>query len=121
MIRPIGREFRDSSPDITEEKDCPDRMPDISLVVVPLFPTSKVPCGADNPRSPWPCTMMLPVSSVILIPILRKQAMVDRQSAPFRKFVIFVVPRATAPNMMLLWEIDLSPGIVSSPFSPILG
>ncbi len=54
MTRPIGREFRDSSPDMAEEKFWPARIPDRSLVVVPLFPTSNVQEGADNPRSPLP-------------------------------------------------------------------
>ncbi len=33
--------------------------------------------------------------------------------------VISVVPSAIAPNMMERWEIDLSPGIVTSPFKPL--
>ena len=42
--------------------------------------------------------------------------MVERQSAPFKKFVIEVVPLASAPSIMPLWEMDLSPGTVISPF-----
>ena len=54
MIRPMGREFKDVSPDRTELKFCPDRIPDISLVVVPLFPVSKILPGADRPCMPFP-------------------------------------------------------------------
>ena len=48
-------------------------------------------------------------------PMARKQEMVERQSAPFRKLEISVVPRARAPNMMLRWEMDLSPGTFRRP------
>ena len=46
MIRFIGREFKDSSPESSELKGCPARIPEISLVVVPLFPTSRMEDGA---------------------------------------------------------------------------
>ena len=42
--------------------------------------------------------------------------MVERQSAPSRKWRTEVTPFARAPNIMLLWEMDLSPGMVISPF-----
>ena len=42
--------------------------------------------------------------------------MVERQSAPSRNPSSSVVPSAMAPNMMPRWEMDLSPGTVSSPF-----
>ena len=38
-----------------------------------------------------------------------------RAHAPWRKLVIFVVPRARAPSIMPRWEMDLSPGIWISP------
>ena len=47
--------------------------------------------------------------------ILEKQEIVERQSAPCRKPWISVSPSARAPNMTLRWEMDLSPGTVSSP------
>ena len=44
-------------------------------------------------------------------PIRRKQAMVERQSAPWRKCGDSrSVPLARAPNMTARWEMDLSPG-----------
>ena len=56
MMRPIGREFRELSPERTDVKPCPARIPAISLVVVPLFPISKVPEGAASPCMPFPLT-----------------------------------------------------------------
>ena len=116
MMRAIGRWFKESSPFRTQEKSCPARMPDISRVVVPLFPTSSIPSGAVRPCRPFPCTRMLEGRQSMSMPILRKHLMVARQSAPVRKLVISVVPWAIAPSMMLRWEIDLSPGTVISPF-----
>ena len=52
--------------------------------------------------------------------ILRKQSIVDRQSAPDKKLLICVVPFAKDPNITALWLIDLSPGIDNSPLSPAL-
>ena len=43
--------------------------------------------------------------------------MVERQSAPCKKWVTSVVPFAREPNIMALWEMDLSPGISSSPLN----
>ena len=49
MIRPIGRELSESSPERNEVKDCALKIPEISRVVVPLFPTLRVPDGAVRP------------------------------------------------------------------------
>jgi hypothetical protein len=49
MMRAIGLEFKDSSPESMAGKDCPARMPEIRRVVVPLFPVFKVFEGLDNP------------------------------------------------------------------------
>ena len=57
MILFIGREFSDSSPDNLESNGCPARIPEISLVVVPLFPTSRIFSGALSPCNPFPCTI----------------------------------------------------------------
>ena len=43
--------------------------------------------------------------------------MVERQSAPCKKFVTSVVPFASEPNITARWEMDLSPGMVTSPLS----
>ncbi len=90
-------------------------MPEISRVVVPLLPQSKVSFGACSPWRPFPWTKILSPASSIRTPMLRKQPIVERQSAPLRKPVISVVPLAMEPNMMLRWEMDLSPGMTISP------
>ena len=100
IIRFIGLEFREASPDNVVAKFCPDRIPEIRRVVVPLFPTFKVEAGALSPRNPLPCTRMQDGFFSISTPILRKQSMVDRQSAPSRKCVISVVPSAMEPNII---------------------
>ena len=120
MIRFMGREFKDSSPDSLESKGCPARIPEISLVVVPLFPTSRRLSGAVKPWSPFPCIRTESPFFSISIPSLRKQSMVDRQSAPWSTLCTSVVPLAMEPNMMLRWEMDLSPGTVTSPFKPVM-
>ena len=45
----MGREFKEASPLSSEENGCPARIPDMSLVVVPLLPTSRVFDGAFSP------------------------------------------------------------------------
>ena len=70
IIRFIGLEFREASPDNVVAKFCPDRIPEIRRVVVPLFPTFKVEAGALSPRSPLPCTRMQDGFRSISTPIL---------------------------------------------------
>ena len=48
-MRFIGLEFKESSPDNVVAKFCPDKIPEIRRVVVPLFPTFKVEAGAVFP------------------------------------------------------------------------
>ena len=59
MIRFMGRVFREASPERREGKSCPARMPETSLVVVPLFPVSNTidaagSCCPFSPLSPLP-------------------------------------------------------------------
>ena len=115
MIRFMGRFWIDASPVKVTEKGWGARIPEISRVVVPEFPQSKIPSGAESPWRPRPCTVTVPPLFSISIPIRRKQEMVDRQSAPSRKFWISVFPLAMEPNIMPRWEMDLSPGTVTSP------
>ena len=119
MILFMGREFRDSSPESLDPKDCPARMPERRRVVVPLLPTSSISFGADSPWSPLPWTMTEEFFSSISIPSARKHRIVARQSAPWRKLRISVVPSAIEPNIIHLCEIDLSPGTEILPFSPV--
>ena len=107
----------EASPVRLLEKSCPARMPESRRMVVPLLPTSRTVSGADRPWSPFPWIRISVGFSSMAIPIFRKQLMVERQSAPLKKFVTEVVPWEMAPNMTARWEMDLSPGMVSSPFS----
>ena len=116
MMRFIGRLWIEASPFKTEVKFCPERMPEISRVVVPLFPVSSVSAGAVSPCRPFPWIRMRSGVFSMSTPSLRKQLIVERQSAPCRKFVTSVVPSASAPNMTARCEMDLSPGTVISPF-----
>ena len=47
-MRFIGLEFKESSPDNVVAKFCPDKIPEIRRVVVPLFPTFKVQEGLES-------------------------------------------------------------------------
>ena len=89
IMRFIGLEFKESSPDNVVAKFCPDKIPEIRRVVVPLFPTFKVeavdPTAAGDCFRPFPCTRILDGFLSISTPILRKQSIVERQSAPSRK------------------------------------
>ncbi len=114
-IRFIGRFCMEASPFNSHEKACPAKIPEIKRAVVPLLPTSSISEGAKSPCRPLPCTVTRPCSFSMGIPILRKQEMVERQSAPCKKLVISVVPSEIAPNIIARWEIDLSPGIKTVP------
>ena len=102
MIRFIGRFWMEASPVSSDTKSCPARIPEMRRVVVPLLPTSRVSDGALRPWRPFPWTRISPSVFSMLIPIFRKQEIVERQSAPSRKFVILVVPSAREPNMTAL-------------------
>ncbi len=94
-------------------------MPEISLVVVPLLPASRVEEEADKPYNPFPWMNTRPISAStrISMPSFRKQSIVERQSAPSRKLVISETPSAKEANITLRWEMDLSPGTVIVPFN----
>ena len=85
IIRFMGRLRMEASPVRVEGKGWAARIPDIRRMVVPLFPQSSIPEGADNPCIPFPWTRTrFPLFSISM-PMRRKQEMVDRQSAPCRK------------------------------------
>ena len=54
MIRPIGQELSESSPERNEVKDCALKIPEISRVVVPLFPTLRVARRGSKAVNPFP-------------------------------------------------------------------
>ena len=120
MIRFMGRLWMDSSPFNSVVNLWPARMPEISRVVVPLFPTSSIEEGAVRPWRPFPWIRISESRSSMSIPSFRKQSIVDRQSAPRRKLVTLVVPSASAPNIIERWEMLLSPGTVISPFNALV-
>ena len=115
MIRFMGRFWMEASPVSSDTKSCPARIPEMRRVVVPLLPTSRVFVGALRPWRPFPWTRISPFVFSMSMPIFWKQEMVERQSAPSRKFVILVVPSAREPNITALWEMDLSPGMAREP------
>ena len=115
MIRFIGRVRRESSPSNWLTNGLPAKIPEISRVVVPLFPASKICCGSFRPCNPFPWTSTRLFSRSISMPISWKQEIVERQSAPSKKLVISVVPLESEPNIIARWEMDLSPGIFISP------
>ena len=117
IIRFIGRFWIEASPVKVTSKFCADKIPEIRRVVVPLFPQSNTVSGFLRPRRPFPCTRTISPLFSIAIPILSKQEIVDRQSAPCKNPVISVVPFAREPNITARWEMDLSPGTVISPFN----
>ena len=119
-MRFIGRFWMEESPVSVVSKVWPLKMPEISRVVVPELPASNTSEGADSPCKPFPCTKMRSGVFSISMPSFWKQLIVERQSAPCKKFVTSVVPCAIAPNITLRWEIDLSPGTVTSPRSALL-
>ena len=61
MIRCIGLFWMDASPFKVEVKGQPDRIPLISLVVVPLLPTSKMFLGSVRPCKPFPWLTTCPI------------------------------------------------------------
>ena len=118
MMRFMGRFWMDASPVRVTSKFWAARMPEIRRMVVPLLPQSSSPAGRFSPRMPFPCTSTRSPRLSMPTPIRRKQAMVERQSAPWRKPRISVNPLAMEPNMTARCEMDLSPGTASSPFNP---
>ena len=117
----IGLFWIEASPFNFVSKFWADKIPDISLIVVPLFPTSKVSVGAVSPWSPLPWTVTFSPSKSISIPSFLKQDIVDIQSSPVKNPEIFVSPFAKEPNITALCDIDLSPGIFIWPFNFFIG
>ena len=101
MMRPMGRFLMEASPVTSEEKGWAARIPEISLVVVPLFPQSRTLFGAERPCRPFPWIKSSPFFCSTGIPMALKQPMVERQSALSRKPRTQVVPFARAPSMTL--------------------
>ena len=99
IIRRMGRFWMEASPVRVVSKGCPARMPEISLVVVPLLPVSRIAPGLCRPWSPLPWIRIWSGVFSMEMPILRKQSIVERQSAPCKKLSTSVVPSAREPNI----------------------
>jgi hypothetical protein len=111
----IGRFRSESSPVSTEKKGFPESTPEMSLIVVPEFPQSTMPCGSDRPRSPFPSIVSIEPPSRISTPRLRNAFAVLSVSWALRKFFTTLLPSAREERMTALWEIDLSEGGKNSP------
>jgi hypothetical protein len=96
-------------------KSCPATIPDISRIVVPLFPQSSGPPGRRNPVFPTPLIKRSLAERSTDTPKSRKQASVEAQSALAAKLAIEELPSAIADIIAALCEIDLSPGRLISP------
>ena len=118
IMRFMGRFLIDSSPVRVTQKGWAERRPERRRVVVPLLPQSSTPSGSLSPCIPFPKTSTRSPLFSMETPMRSKQEMVERQSAPWRNPSISVRPLAMAPNMTLRWEMDLSPGTVTSPRRP---
>ncbi len=78
----MGRFWIELSP-VSEEAKCwPAKIPEINRMVVPLLLQSSICSGFLSPRKPLPRTVTTWPRFSISTPMLRKQAMVDRQSVP---------------------------------------
>ena len=105
-ILPIGRDRSEASPVIVARNCRPARIPDISRIVVPLFPASNSVEGSRRPSMPFPLTTRVsPNSSASLLirsistPRARRIATVEEQSSPGEKLVTVAVPSAMALNI----------------------
>jgi hypothetical protein len=112
--RAIGRRLSDSSPNSSESKGCPARMPASMRIVEPELPQSSGPRGGEIRRlvpaifiDPSLRSMMAPKSSI--------QRRVVAQSAPVEKLARVVFPLASVASMAYRCEIDLSPGSRTAP------
>ena len=54
IIRFMGRFWMEASPVRVTSKSWAERIPEISRMVVPLFPQSSTSAGFLRPRMPWP-------------------------------------------------------------------
>ena len=121
MMRPMGRELREASPNISESKGQAASMPASSLMPVPELPQSMGRSGAAGfmatpvmrkRTGPYPSRSS---STSTLAPNCSMARRVFRQSSLHRKLSTSVTPFARPPRMAARWEMLLSPGTVSTP------
>ena len=85
---------------------------------VPELPRSSIFSGSDNPLNPLPfiISVSVPIPSISAPRAIIALAEFIVSSAE-RKPVIFVLPSAIPPIITILWDMDLSPETVISPFN----
>ena len=117
-MRPMGRERREPSPVSTDRNPWLDSKPDSKRIDVPLLPASSMSLGSWR-FGPRPSTWKLPSSpnGSMLTPMARRQAAVERTSAPSEMPVTVALPLAMAFRISERWDTDLSPGTASAPAS----
>ena len=121
-IRRMGRELSDSSPMSSNRRPrWPARIPGSSRASVPALPQSIGPSGACRPRSPAPAIRKVSPSSSTRTPSARTAAIVDSVSPERPKPVTTDSPSAIAPTRTARWEIDLSPGRATPPWTDAAG
>ena len=103
-------------PTILEEKFCLESKPINNLAVVPELLASRSCFGSSKPFKPTPCILII-FSSIksILTPNDRKISIVAAVSPEIKIFSKEDSPSAREPKIIHLWDIDLSPKIVTSP------
>ena len=117
---PIGLELSELSPVRTAIMSRPPRTPDISRIVVPLLPASRITPGsarlsaAPLMRSESPESSAEGVRSTCT-PRALMMLTVDVQSSPGEKLVTRASPLARLLKMTDRCEIDLSPGALMTP------
>lgn len=116
MTRFIGRPERLLSPINVLLKSNEAKSPDKSLIDVPELPQSSADAGAWSFFGAVRISVRSSIKSA-LQPNCLIISSVARQSAPKEKFEILILPPVCAPKIRLLWEIDLSGGMVISPKS----
>ena len=121
MMRPMGRELREASPNISESKGQAASMPASSLMPVPEFPQSmgregewgRMATPVMRKRTgPQPSRLS---STSTRAPSCSMARRVFKQSSLHRKLSTSVTPSARPPRMAARWEMLLSPGTVSTP------
>ncbi len=111
--RSIGRLDSEASPMSSDGKSWAASTPASRRIVVPELPQSSGPSAARRPFRPEPCTS----EASACTPRARRHTAVDFTSAPGERPRRCEVPPASAPRMSARWEIDLSPGRLTSPSS----
>ena len=95
---------------------CPARIPDIRRIVVPEFPQLRVMSPLFGKYFPSDFTIIEFSLCSISAPSALQISRLESGSLPLEKFLITDCPFAIEAKIIALWEIDLSAGIVISPF-----